>query len=104
MGEERLVERLRISFPCTIMLSFDFLRSRVSISAGNSQREFELRFSTGRVTVSTSIQVHDVAYSDIDDAEKPLILLLEFLLIKYLYGQNAIFGDFPIRRLAGGEL
>jgi hypothetical protein len=32
MGAARLVERLRMSFPCTTMLSLDFLRSRVSIS------------------------------------------------------------------------
>lgn len=31
-GRCRLVERLRISFPLTTTLSFDFLRSRVSIS------------------------------------------------------------------------
>jgi hypothetical protein len=52
------------------------------------------------LTVSTSIQVHDVANPDIDDAEKALILLLEFLLIKYLYGQNAILGDFPAREVS----
>jgi hypothetical protein len=57
----------------------------------------------GKLTVSTSVQVHDVAYPDIDDAEKPLILLLELLLVKYLYGQDAIFSNFPTRRLAGGS-
>jgi hypothetical protein len=35
MGAARLVERLRISLPWTTMLSLDFLRSRVSISAGS---------------------------------------------------------------------
>ena len=34
MGVVRLVERLRINFPWTTILSFDFLRSRVSISVG----------------------------------------------------------------------
>jgi hypothetical protein len=34
MGAVRLVERLRMSLPWTTMLSFDFLRSRVSISEG----------------------------------------------------------------------
>lgn len=36
MGFPRLVDRLMISFPCTIKLSFDFLRSRVSISMTSS--------------------------------------------------------------------
>jgi hypothetical protein len=36
MGAVRLVERLRISLPCTTMLSLDFLRSRVSISRVSS--------------------------------------------------------------------
>jgi hypothetical protein len=31
-GEERLVDRFMISFPCTTRLSLDFFRSRVSIS------------------------------------------------------------------------
>ena len=35
MGWLKLVERLRMSLPCTTMLSLDFFRSRVSISASD---------------------------------------------------------------------
>lgn len=35
MGAVRFVERLRMSFPWTTMLSFDFFRSRVSISVAD---------------------------------------------------------------------
>lgn len=36
IGWVRLVDKLRISLPCTTMLSFDFLRSRVSISGDDA--------------------------------------------------------------------
>jgi hypothetical protein len=42
MGAVRFVERLRISFPCTTILSLDFFRSRVSISVDfESVQEFD---------------------------------------------------------------
>lgn len=40
IGCERLVDKFNISLPCTTMVSFDFLRSRVSISAAEGQQVF----------------------------------------------------------------
>jgi hypothetical protein len=44
----------------------------------------------GHRTVGFGNQLDDVSYSNIDNAEKPLVLLLEFLLIENLHGQNTI--------------
>lgn len=41
--------------------------------------------------------MHDVSDPDIDDAQEALVLLLEFLLIKDLNSQNAIFIDSAAR-------
>jgi hypothetical protein len=75
------------------MLSLDFLRSLVSISAFVVVRAVFQGRRLGQYTISTSVQVHNIANSDIDHAEKTLVLLLEFLLVKYLNRQNAILGD-----------
>lgn len=47
-------------------------------------------------TVAAHIQVDDATDSNIDHAEKPLILLLELLLIEDLNGQNGVFVGFPV--------
>lgn len=46
-------------------------------------------------TISAHIKFNDIADADVDDAEKPLILLLKFLLVEYLYGKDAVFCNFP---------
>jgi hypothetical protein len=47
-------------------------------------------------TIATSVKVHNIAYSDIHHAQKALILLFELLLVKYLYRQHTILGDFAV--------
>ena len=46
-------------------------------------------------TVSSDLELDDGAYADVDDAQKALILLLEFLLVEYLYRQHAFFANSP---------
>ena len=41
-------------------------------------------------TIATNVQIHDRTNPYIDDAKKPLILFLEFFLIKDLYGEYAL--------------
>ncbi len=91
------VDRLTISFPCTMRLSLDFLRSLVSISAwhGSVPRHIELDRRI-KYTVTPNLQVNHRAYTDINDPQKPLILFLELLLIKYLYCQYAFFICSPV--------
>jgi hypothetical protein len=48
-------------------------------------------------TISAYVQINHVANADIDDSEKPLVLLLELLLIKNLYCKYAVFSGFPGR-------
>jgi hypothetical protein len=48
------------------------------------------------LTIATSIEVDDIAYPDVDHAQEALILLLELLLVKDLYGEDALFGDFAV--------
>lgn len=49
-----------------------------------------------RLTICPGIQVDMITYSDIHNTEETLIPLFEFLLVEYLHGQNAIFGNFPV--------
>ena len=92
MGALRLVDRLRMSLPWTTMLSLDFLRSRVSISAGLLARVD----APERVpTITASVQVDNGADADVDDAEEALVLLLELLLVEDLHRQHALFVDPP---------
>ena len=46
-------------------------------------------------TVAADVHINHIADADIDDAEKALVLLLEFLLVENLNGQNAVFRRFP---------
>jgi hypothetical protein len=82
-----------MSLPCTTMLSVDFLRSRVSISAVVSVLNTVVLGI--RRTVAARVQVDNRAYADVDDAEKALILLLELLLVEDLDRQHALFVDSP---------
>ena len=82
-----------INLPWTTRLSVDFLRSRVSIS--------RMCVSTETVTgqrldtISSSVEVNHVANADVDHSQEALILLLEFLLVKDLDGEDAVFRRFP---------
>lgn len=49
-----------------------------------------------QLTITSDIQIYDTPYSDIDDSEEALILLLELLLVKYLNCQYAFFCSSPI--------
>jgi hypothetical protein len=95
MGVVRLVERLRMSLPCTTMLSLDFLRSRVSISARVSVHVARVDCE-GR-TVPTRVQVDYRPYADVYDAEEALVLLLELLLVEDLNREHALLVDLPGR-------
>lgn len=43
-------------------------------------------------TITTDVQIDNATYSDIDDTKKALVLLLELLLVEYLYGKYAVVG------------
>ena len=46
-------------------------------------------------TVATNVHVYHIADSHVDDAEKSLVLLFEFLLVEDLNGEDAVFRRFP---------
>jgi hypothetical protein len=94
MGACKLVERFRMSLPWTTMLSFDFFRSRVSISAVLLVPWF-IVWDKKSGTVAPRVEVYDRAYADVDDAEEALVLLLELLLVKDLNGEDTLLVDAP---------
>ena len=77
--------RFTMSFPCTIRLSLDFLRSRVSISGSLNELEYvDAPKEDTEPTFSAHIKVYDRPNADIDDTQKTLVLLLKFLLVEDL--------------------
>lgn len=48
-----------------------------------------------RHTIRANVKLDDASDANIDNAEKSLVLLLEFLLIKDLYGQNTVLRRLP---------
>lgn len=84
------------------MLSLDFFRSRVSISANILAPWFERR-DTGKATITARIKIYNRPYAHIYDTEETLVLLLELLLVKDLNRQNALFVHFPVCVLASSE-
>ena len=50
---------------------------------------------TSELTISTHLQIDDIANTDIDHSEESLILLFELLLIEDLNRKNAVFVDSP---------
>lgn len=94
MGACRFVERLRISLPWTTMLSLDFFKSRVSISE-NTSASRSCERDTEKGTIAPRIEVNHRAYADVYDAEEPLVLLLELLLVKDLNGEDALLVHAP---------
>lgn len=46
-------------------------------------------------TISSHIQINDIADADVDHTKEALVLLFELLLIKDLDGENAVFSDSP---------
>ena len=52
------------------------------------------------LTVLARGEIHDISNSDIDNAQEPLILLLEFLLVEYLYRKYAFFRGTPRNRVS----
>ena len=53
-----------------------------------------------RRTVGSKLEIDDGPDPDVDDTQKALVLLLEFLLVEDLYDQDALFGDLPVTRSA----
>lgn len=51
-----------------------------------------------QLTIFTNIQIYHIPDANIDHAQKTLILLFEFLLVKDLDGQNAILIHSPTQR------
>lgn len=49
-----------------------------------------------KLTITAGIEIDDIADSDIDNAEKALVLLLELLLVEDLDGEDAVFCDSPV--------
>lgn len=49
-----------------------------------------------KLTITTHLQIDDTADPHIDDAEKPLILLLELLLVENLDREDAVLTDSPV--------
>lgn len=64
IGAETFVERWMMSLPCTTSWSFDFLSSRVSVSAAPSA----LPDSARTRTITAEIQVERTRDGDVDDS------------------------------------
>jgi hypothetical protein len=58
-----------------------------------------LEVSCKHLVVSFRDQLDDISYSDINDTKKPLVLLLELLLIEDLHGQDAVLIDLEVETL-----
>lgn len=105
--EVTLVESETMILPCTGRPSFDFLRSRVSISEAASEARMERqarrassarRLRWGRAeasisdksqrTVSSAIEIENVRHLHIDDAKEALVALLKLAVIKDLEAQK----------------
>jgi hypothetical protein len=74
--------------PCTTRLSFDFLRSRVSISRERLRLAGTERQAMLRRTMASELKVEDIADANVDDTKKPLIAPLELALIENLDGYH----------------
>ena len=48
-----------------------------------------------KLTIGANLKIYNGAYADVDDSKKSLILFLELLLVKNLYGQSTVFIGFP---------
>ena len=88
-----------ISFPCTTKLSFDFFKSRVSISRKCQPRICAHRRQVA-CTICTDVQIDDRTDSNINDTQESLILLLELFLVEYLDCQDAVFCSPPDLRMS----
>jgi hypothetical protein len=85
-----------ISFPCTTKLSFDFLRSSVSISERNQIRYVHIE----ALTMTAELEVKDIAHFYIHDSQETLIFALEFALVEYLHcdDRRVLHGAAEVRR------
>jgi hypothetical protein len=93
-GADKFVDKFMISLPCTTRLSFDFFRSRVSISVGTlvgSTRNCKIEFRT----IFAIWKFHHISDSDVYYSQEALILLLELLLIKHLNCEYTVLGCTP---------
>ena len=81
-----------ISFPCTTRLSFDFFKSKVSISETtewHSYGQSESERDNMRIrTMTSEIKVKDIADTDVDYTKETLVASLEFTLVKDLDGNH----------------
>lgn len=59
-----------------------------------------LHLVRGSLTVSPRIKVDHAPYAHVYDTEKALVLLLELLLVKYLYRQHAVLGHPPTQHVS----
>lgn len=82
IGARRLVDRLRMSLPFTTRLSFDFRRSRVSISA--IKVSMSNAASSDVRTISADVQVKNATNAYIHHSKEALVLFLKLLLVKDL--------------------
>jgi hypothetical protein len=48
------------------------------------------------LTIPTSFQVNDITDANINHAQKALVSLLKFFLVKYLDCKDAVFVDFAV--------
>lgn len=46
-----------------------------------------------KLTITAHLSIDDISNAHVDDTEKTLVLLFEFLLVKNLNGKNAVFID-----------
>ena len=61
-----------------------------------------MRIALGRtVTAEVTGQFYDLAYTNIDNAQEPLIFLLEFLLVEDLYCKNVFLFRNPGTSFSG---
>ena len=45
------------------------------------------------------VEVDVVSYSDVDDSQEALVLLLELSLVEHLYDQDRVFGHVEVKGL-----
>lgn len=59
-----------------------------------------MRMRIAALTVSASVEVDHASYSDVNNAKKALVLLLELLLVEDLNRQDTLFVCPPARKSA----
>lgn len=96
----KLVLMWTMSLPCTTSWSLERLRSRVRVSVERRVSDMGTMRAAGRArTLCSEIEIDGLSNRDVDDAEEPLVLLLELFLVKDLNRYDRRVFDFDVERL-----